>query len=167
MRISLIAAVAENRVIGNDGTIPWRIPGEQKHFKEITIGKPVIMGRKTFESIGKPLPGRQNIVISRDVNYRADGARTATDFESALWAAADVEEVMIIGGEQIYCEAMPIADRLYITEVSETPTGDAHFPEIDPTEWREVSRETRRSTKDDAVTYDVVTYERRRTPTND
>ncbi len=142
MRLSLIVAAADNRVIGHKGVIPWRLPADLKRFKSLTLGKPVIMGRKTWESLPKrPLEGRQNIVISRDPGYRADGARVVHDFESALWAAANVEEVMVLGGAEIFALALPAADRIYWTAVHISPEGDSVFPLFDHALWREVSRE--------------------------
>jgi len=112
-----------------------------KHFKALTLGKPVIMGRKTYESIGKPLPQRQNIVVSRQADYVATGARVVPDFESALWAAADVEETMIIGGAALYGEALAVADRIYWTEIHVAPQGDTHFPPFERAQWHETSRQ--------------------------
>jgi len=141
MRLSLIVAIAENGVIGASGGLPWRLPEDMKRFKALTMSKPVIMGRKTWESLPKrPLPGRQNIVISRKPDYAAEGARVVPDLDSALWAAAAVEEVMIIGGAEIYALALPKADRIYLTEVAARPLGDTVFPSFDRAAWREASR---------------------------
>ncbi|AOU97174.1 hypothetical protein BI364_03410 [Acidihalobacter yilgarnensis] len=137
--VSLVFAVARNGVIGRDNDLPWRLPDDLKRFKAITLGKPVVMGRKTFESIGRPLPGRENRVITRQPGFEAPGCRVFANLEEALTGPED--EVMVIGGGQIYAEALPLAGRLYLTEVEVEVEGDAHFPEIDPTEWREVSRE--------------------------
>jgi dihydrofolate reductase len=131
MRIALIAAMAEHRVIGRSGLIPWKIPGEQKRFKRITLGHAVIMGRRTYESIGRPLPGRTNIVVSRRPGFRPEGCFSAPGLAAALaLCPAGEEEVFIIGGGQLYREAMPIADRIYLTVVPLTVDGDAFFPEI-------------------------------------
>lgn len=141
MRLSLIVAVGENGVIGANGKLPWHLPADLKHFKTLTLGKPVIMGRKTFESIGKPLPQRQNIVVSRRSDYVAPGARVVPDLDSALWAAADVDEAMVIGGEALYRAALPLADRIYWTEIHSAPDGDTFFPDFSRSEWCEISRE--------------------------
>lgn len=138
--VSLVFAVARNGVIGRDNDLPWRLPDDLKRFKAITLGKPVVMGRKTFESIGRPLPGRENRVITRQLGFEAPGCRVFANLEEALTGPED--EVMVIGGGQIYAEALPLAGRLYLTEVEVEVEGDAYFPEIDPVEWREVSRET-------------------------
>lgn len=126
--ISLIVAHDNNYVIGYENGMPWHLPGDLKYFKEKTMGKPMIMGRKTFESIGRPLPGRRNIVITRDENYQADGIEVVTSLEGALDLAGDVPEIMIIGGEQIFRLSMDIADRLYITKINHSFNGDTYFP---------------------------------------
>jgi len=128
MGLSLIVAMGRNRVIGVDNALPWHLSGDLKYFKATTFGKPIVMGRKTYDSIGRPLPGRLNIVISRDPAWRADGVTAVTSVEAALVAAGDAPEVMVIGGEQIYALALPLADKLYITEVDAAPHGDAFFP---------------------------------------
>jgi len=140
---SLIVAVADNGVIGNDNQLPWRIPADLKYFKQVTLGKPIIMGRLTYESIGKPLPGRSNIVVTRNTAWQAEGVERAGDFSQALAIAkkiaddSDLEEVMIIGGATIYREALPLADRLYLTRVHIEVEGDAFFPNLNINEWLE------------------------------
>jgi dihydrofolate reductase len=141
VRICLIAAASENNVIGDHGKIPWDIPEDMKHFREITMGKPVIMGRKTYESIGHPLPKRPNIVITRQKGYVTTGAEVVGSLGDALERAGSVEEVFIIGGGEIYREALPMADRIYLTRVHAKVAGDALFPEFHPDHWREVSSE--------------------------
>ncbi|OUS14083.1 dihydrofolate reductase [Gammaproteobacteria bacterium 53_120_T64] len=142
-RISLIVAVADNGVIGSNNQLPWRISADLKYFKRVTLGKPIIMGRLTYESIGKPLPGRTNIVLSRDSAWRADGVERASDLNAALAIAkkivddSQLEELMIIGGATIYREALPQADRLYLTRVHTQVDGDAFFPELDLSQWLE------------------------------
>lgn len=126
--ISLIVAHDHNHVIGYENGMPWHLPGDLQYFKEKTMGKPMIMGRKTFESIGRPLPGRRNIVVTRDANYRADGIETATSIEEALALAGDVPEIMIIGGEQIFRLSMELTDRIYITKINHSFKGDTFFP---------------------------------------
>lgn len=143
MRLALIAAVARNGVIGRGGDLPWRISADLKYFKATTMGKPMIMGRRTFESIGKALPGRTSIVVTRQAGFKAEGVEVAGDLDQALAIAAGLgaEEAMVIGGGEIYKAALPRADRLYITEVHIDAAGDVHFPPLDRAEWRELSRE--------------------------
>lgn len=165
--VAMIAAVGENGVIGADGAIPWRLPTDFAHFKRTTLGKPLIMGRKTFESIGKPLPGRTNIVVTRQTAYQPDGVLVVQSLAEALRqgqaiAAADgAQEVMIGGGGEIYREAMPLAQRLYVTHVAVAPSGDARFPTIDPKQWEvEAALEVLRTERDSAD-FSVKVYRRR------
>ncbi|WP_070963166.1 type 3 dihydrofolate reductase [Vibrio sonorensis] len=137
MNISMIAAMAKNRVIGKDNQMPWHLPADFAWFKRCTMGKPVIMGRKTYESIGRPLPGRPNIVISRDASLSIEGVTTVTSIEKALEVAGDVEEVMIIGGGAIYKACLPKADKLYVTYIDADIDGDTQFPE-----WEQEYKET-------------------------
>ncbi len=137
--ISIIVATGKDGVIGNMGKIPWRLPADMAHFKSVTMGHPVVMGRKTFESIGKPLPGRRNIVITRQSDYRATGCEVAGSLEEGLKLAGD-GEIFVIGGEELYRGALPQAKKIYLTEVSGEFAGDAHFPKIDPKIWQEVER---------------------------
>ncbi len=142
--ICLIVAVAENGVIGSKGGLPWRIPEDLKRFKALTLGKPCIMGRRTWDSLPrKPLPGRTNIVVTRDPQFRAEGATLAHSFDEALRLARaeSPQEIMVIGGEAIFAAALPIANRIYLTEIAANPEGDAFMPEFDRSEWREISRE--------------------------
>ena len=137
MKISLIAAMAKNRIIGKQGKIPWKIPGEQKLFKKITLGHAVIMGRKTYESLGRPLPGRINIVVTRQKQYRAEGCLVVHDLTGALnGCSEDEDEAFICGGGQLYHEALPIADRIYLTVIPREIPGDTYFPDISSTEFR-------------------------------
>lgn len=144
--VAMIAAMASNGVIGVDNQLPWYLPEDLKFFKAMTQGKPLVMGRKTFASIGKPLPGRLNIVVTRDTAFAAPGIRVCHDLESALTLADqqavidDAEEIMVMGGAQIYRQAMPYASRLYLTEVALEVEGDAIFPAVDDGVWREVQR---------------------------
>jgi len=146
-KIAMIVAMASNRVIGRDNQLPWHIPGDLKFFKATTLGKPVVMGRKTFESIGRPLPGRDNIVITRNGNWQVDGVRVVHDLAGALEMARDsaetsgAEEIMVIGGGEIFTEVLPRTDRLYLTLVQADVEGDAYFPELDWAAWHEISRE--------------------------
>ena len=142
MRVSLVAAMATNRVIGLDGALPWRLPADLKHFKLVTMHKPVVMGRKTWESLHvRPLPDRRNIVLTRDPDFRAIDALVALSLDEALTAAADDDEVMVIGGEEVYRLALLQANRIHLTEVHANFHGDALFPDLDKTVWREVGRE--------------------------
>ncbi len=141
MRISIIAAMAEDRVIGIENRLPWSLPADMQWFRRHTLGKPVIMGRKTFESIGRPLPKRTNVVVTGDPSYRAEGCRVVHSIEAALEAAQPAEEVMVIGGASFYRQILPRADRLYLTQIHAVIEGDAWFPPIDPSEWREIERE--------------------------
>lgn len=160
MSLSMIVAMAHDRVIGVDNSLPWHLPADLKYFKAVTMGKPIVMGRKTFESIGRPLPGRQNIVITRNPDWSADGVTVVNSVEAAVRSADGADEVMIIGGEQIYRAALPQADRLYVTEVGLEVAGDAWFPEIDPAHWHEVGREPHVA-EGDLPGYAFVRYERR------
>lgn len=141
MIISLIAAMGKNRVIGKDNSLPWKLPEDMKRFKKLTLGKPVIMGRKTFESIGKPLPDRKNIILTKDKNYRAEGCIIAHSADNALKAAKTGKEIMIAGGEQIFREFLPKASRMYLTFIDKDFEGDAHFPKYNQAEWKETKRE--------------------------
>lgn len=158
-RVSLIAAVASNGVIGSDNALPWRLSEDLKRFKALTLGHPVIMGRKTYESIGRPLPGRRNIVISRTAGYAAEGCEVAGSFGAALAACrTGSDEIFVIGGAQIYAEALPLARRLYLTEIHRDYAGDARFPSFDRQRWRETSRE--RSRTADGLAFDFAIYDR-------
>jgi dihydrofolate reductase len=142
MRVSLVVAMAANRVIGRRGALPWRLPADLKHFKQVTLRKSVVMGRKTWESLHvQPLPDRNNIVLTRNVEFQADGTTVVHGLDAAFDHALATDEVIVIGGEEIYRLALPRADRIYLTEVRGSFEGDAKFPDLDPAEWREVSRE--------------------------
>jgi dihydrofolate reductase len=146
-KISLVVAAAENGVIGRGGGLPWRIPSDLKTFRRLTLGKPIIMGRKTYQSIGKPLDQRDNIVVTRDPAFRAAGVIVAGSLDEALAnaralsAAKGIDEIIVIGGAELYRKALPLADRIYLTRVHAEPEGDALFPSLSEGEWREVSRE--------------------------
>lgn len=156
-RISLIVARARNGVIGRDGGLPWKIPGELAHFKRTTMGHPIVMGRKTWESLGRPLPGRRNIVVTRNARYVAPGAEVVTSLPAALALCAGADEVFVIGGAELYAQALPLARRAIVTEIDADYDGDAHFPALDPAQWRE----TARSPGSGAPAHAFVTYERR------
>lgn len=140
-RLSIIAAMARNRVIGKNNLLPWNLPADLQHFKRITMGKPMIMGRKTWESLPGLLPGRRHIVVTRDPDYRADGAEVVHSLDKAISQAGEVDEIMLVGGANLYAQALALASRLYLTEIDAEVDGDAWFPELDPAEWQEVSRE--------------------------
>lgn len=162
----LIAAVADNGVIGRDNALPFRQSSDLKRFKALTIGKPVLMGRKTYVSIGKPLPGRTNIVVSRDPGFAPDGVVVVRDLEAALDAARDdaqrrgADEIAVIGGTGIFAQLMPLADRLEITHVHAQPAGDTYFPPIDATQWRAVARSDHPAGPQDEASFSYVTYAR-------
>jgi dihydrofolate reductase len=160
-RISIIAALARNRTIGRGNAMPWRLPEDLKRFKRLTIGNAVIMGRKTFESIGTPLNGRNNIVITRSGDWSRTGCVVVNSLEAALAAIRGREEAFVIGGAQIYALAMPLARRLYLTEIERDFEGDAFFPEFDRSQWREISRERHASGGAEGFDYAFVECERR------
>jgi len=163
--LSLIAALGENRVIGIDNSMPWHLPGDFKYFKATTLGKPIIMGRKTWDSLGRPLPGRLNIVVTRQADLTLEGAEVFTSLDAAVaraeqWAIEqNVDEVMLIGGAQLYAQSLAQANRLYLTRVALSPDGDAWFPEFDPTEWKLVS-DTPNPALDGKPAYNFEVWER-------
>lgn len=167
IRIVLIVAVAENGVIGADGKLPWRLKSDLKRFRALTIGRPIVMGRKTFLSIGRPLPRRTNIVVTRDSGFRSPGALVTTSLPDALAIArADalrrsVAEIAVIGGAEIFAQCLDVADRLELTEVHARPEGDIRFPAIDKAQWEEVAREPNPAGPDDSAAFTYVTYCRR------
>ncbi len=154
--------MARNRVIGRDNHLPWRLPADLAYFKQVTMGHPVIMGRRTWESIGRPLPGRQNIVVSRNPDYSAPGATVVGSLDDAWRAAGDVDEACVIGGTSLFAEALPLADRIHLTEVDAEVEGDTYFPPFDRSQW--VEREVARQARDDCHVYPfrIVVLERRR-----
>ena len=162
----MIVAQAQNRVIGRQNKLPWYLPGDLKYFKQVTMGKPVIMGRKTYESIGKPLPGRLNVVITRDPAYQVEGAKVVHSLAEAIELSESqafidgVEEAMVIGGEQIYAQALPLAERLYITQVHAEVEGDAMFPELVLSDWDEVGRDDFKAEGPNPYDYSFVVYQR-------
>lgn len=160
MRITLVAAVAKNGVIGRDGDLPWRLPDDLKAFKRLTLGKPVVMGRKTWESIGRPLPGRHNVVMTRSQNFDAPGAGVVRSAEEALELLADHEEIMVIGGGAIYRQFLDRAGRIYLTEVDAEVDGDVTFPELDPGQWAEVSRDHHPADDRHAYAFTLVRLDR-------
>ena len=159
--LSMIVAHADDRIIGKDNDMPWHLPADLAYFKKTTLGKPVIMGRKTYESIGRPLPGRLNIVISRDTSYQAEGVTTVLSVDKALEAAGDVEEIMVIGGGAIYAHCLDKADRLYITHIKAKVDGDTIFPAYDLQFWNKVSSELRPADDKNLYDLDFCVYERK------
>jgi len=165
--IVFVVAVAENGVIGQGNAIPWRLKSDMQRFKAVTMGKPVVMGRKTFESLRKPLPGRTNIVMTRDANYQATGAAVTTTLEAARSIAIGdalrrlATEIVVIGGAEVYAQWMAAADRLDVTEVHARPEGDTSFPAISPGDWEEVSRVRHAAGPEDSADFSYVTYCRR------
>ena len=164
--LSMIVAHANDRVIGKNNDMPWHLPADLAYFKKTTLGKPIIMGRKTYESIGRPLPGRRNIVISRDESYTADGVDTVTSIEQALSLVdgtdgnVAVEEIMVIGGGAIYKHCLPNADRLYVTHIRAAIDGDTQFPKYDDGSWQKISSELRLSDEKNAHDLDFCIYQR-------
>ncbi|MGD1879348.1 MAG: dihydrofolate reductase [Kiloniellaceae bacterium] len=167
--IALIVARADNGVIGRAGGLPWHLSGDLKFFKAQTLGKPVVMGRKTYQSIGKPLPGRPNLVVTRDGAFRAEGVEVFATVEAALARAqalaaeSGADEVMVIGGGQIYDLTLPLADRVYLTEVHAAPDGDTRFPDLDPAVWQETRRDAPVSGGEGQPAFSIVVLERRGT----
>jgi dihydrofolate reductase len=161
MTVSLVVAASKNNVIGRDGELPWHLPEDLRHFKRITTGKPVIMGRKTFESIGRPLPDRHNIVMTRDPDYAAEGCDVVDSVAEALDVAGDADEVMVIGGGQVYRDFLPRADRIYMTRVQAEVQGDTRFPRIEGNAWRLVSAEHHAADEKHEFAFEMMVFERR------
>lgn len=163
MRLSLVVAAARNGVIGFRGEIPWRLPDDQRFFRSVTMGHAIVMGRKTFDSIGKPLPGRRNLVLSRTQRESVDAVHLFEDLDAAIdWSQRrDERELFVIGGEAVYREAMPRADRIFRTRVDAKPEGDVFFPDIDPAVWRCVRREPHEADERHAFAFAIETWERR------
>ncbi|HAI96967.1 MAG: type 3 dihydrofolate reductase [Cycloclasticus sp.] len=158
--ISMVVAMAENRAIGKDNALLWHLPKDFKHFKAVTMGKPILMGRKTYESIGKPLPGRKNIVITRDQRFTAEGVVIVHSISEALEASKGFDEVMVIGGSSFYEQMLPEATRLYVTVVHEHFEADAYFPEIRADEWKKVDEVKHGADEKHAHAFSFITYQR-------
>lgn len=158
--LSIIVAMADDGVIGQGNALPWRLPEDLKRFKAMTLGKPVVMGRKTFDSIGKALPGRTNIVITRQRELQLPGCSVVASLDEAVRAAGAVPEIMVIGGAEIYAQALPLAQRLLLTQVHARVPGDARFPAITPAQWRQLSREDYPADDRHAFAYSFITLER-------
>ena len=159
-QVTIIAAMARNLAIGFNGEMPWHLPGELKHFKETTMGKPIVMGRKTWESIGRPLPGRQNIVVTRNQSFQASGCDVAGSLDQAVRIASG-EEVMIIGGGQLYAQALPFSDRMILTLVDCDPEADTWFPEWKNSEWRQISLRSESADERNPYAYQVIEWVRK------
>lgn len=157
-KIKYVVAYSRNRVIGRDNALPWHLPSDLAHFKKETMGQPIVMGRKTWESVGRPLPGRHNIVISRNPAYKAQGAEVFTTMEQALAACRDEASICIIGGAQLFNDALDSANEIVATEVLENVAGDVYFPQLNPSEWEEVSRLPQ--PEENGYRFDIVTYRR-------
>jgi dihydrofolate reductase len=167
IHVAIVAALADNRVIGRDNKLVWRLETDLRRFRDLTWGKPIVMGRKTWDSIGKPLPGRETVVLTRDPSFSFPGVRVARSWPEAIAAAREiatrlgVSEVMVVGGAEVYALALPEADRLHLTLVHASPDGDARFPPFDPAVWRETRREPREAGPDDEYRFTFVDLERR------
>jgi len=162
MMLTAIAAMSENYTIGKDNQLPWHLPADLKHFKSITVGHPILMGRKTFDSIGKPLPNRMNIIMTRDNEFQADGCHVVSSVDEALDCAKNeqVEEVFVIGGAEIYKQLLPQIKRVHLTIVHHEFDGDVYFPKLREDEWKEISRERHMADLDNPHEYSFVTLER-------
>ena len=161
MKLSIIVAMSTNHIIGNENNLPWRLSSDLMHFKKITMGKPIVMGRKTHESIGRPLPGRDNIIITRNLYYEADGCAVVHSTEEVEKLCQQHDEIMIMGGAEIYRYFLPLAERLYVTEVHAEVEGDTVFPEFDPDEWIEVRREDLKADEKNQYDYSFVVFDRK------
>ena len=161
MNISLVAAVAANGVIGRENRLPWHLPDDMRFFRRITLHKPVVMGRKTHESIGRPLPLRQNIVLTRNASYTAEGCVVVHDMAAVWQAVGEAADLMVIGGSEIYQLFLPRATHLYLTHVEAEPEGDAWFPAVDLTQWQATWRETHETDEQHAHRFHITAYERR------
>jgi dihydrofolate reductase len=160
-KLSIIVAMAKNRTIGVNNTLPWRCPEDLKHFKTLTMGHHMIMGRKTFDSIGKPLPGRTTVVVTRNYDLKIEGCTIAHSLQEAISICAKDEEIFVVGGAELYRKAISLVDTLYITEIQQDVEGDAHFPEFDKNGWLEISREVRSQETPQPLAYHFVTYRKK------
>ena len=160
MQVSIIVAMDRNRVIGKNDNLPWHISSDLQNFKKITMGNPIVMGRKTHESIGRPLPGRENIILTRDRNYQVEGCIVLQSLDDVFEHCKDTDEIMITGGSEIYQQSLEYASRLYLTEVHTEVEGDTFFPEFDRSEWKEISRENFKADEKNEFDYSFVILER-------
>ncbi len=160
-KLSIIVAMAQNRTIGVNNTLPWRCPEDLKHFKALTMGHHMIMGRKTYDSIGKPLPGRTTVVVTRNTDLSIDGCVVAHSLQEAIASCAGDQEIFVVGGAELYRQAIPLVDTLYLTEIQQDVEGDAFFPEFDANLWQETAREIRAQETPQPLAYHFVTYRRK------
>jgi len=160
MSLSLIVAMARNRTIGINNALPWRCPEDLKHFKSLTMGHHMIMGRKTFDSIGKPLPGRTTVIVTRNAELKVEGCVVAHSLQQAISACADDSEIFIVGGAELYAQALPLVNKLYITEIQKDVEGDAHFPSFNKEEWQLISKEAHSQETPQALEYHFTSYQR-------
>jgi len=158
--LSIIAALADNRVIGIDNRLPWHLPADLRHFKRLTLGKPIIMGRRTWESLPGLLPGRLHVIVTRNPDYCAEGAEVVHSLEEAIERFAGVGELMLVGGANLYAQALPMVSRMYLTQVHTSPEGDAFFPDFDRTQWREVERVEGLCDERNTIPHTFVTLQR-------
>ncbi|HZW87355.1 MAG TPA: dihydrofolate reductase [Gallionella sp.] len=161
-KVAIIVAMAKNRTIGINNALPWHLPADLKHFKALTMGHHIVMGRKTYDSIGRPLPGRTTVVVSHDHELKIDGCRVAHSLPEAILACADDPQVFIIGGAEIYRQALDLADTLHITEIQQDVIGDTAFPTFNKADWQEISRERHHQEVPQALEYHFVEYRRKR-----
>ena len=160
-RVSLIVAMAKNRVIGINNTLPWHLPADLKHFKTLTMGHHIVMGRKTYESIGKPLPGRTSVVVTRDANYAPPGVVVVNSLEAAISACGKDEEIFVIGGSELFRQAIKCADRIYMTEIDADISGDTHFIEFERNIWQESERVSHAADEKNRYSYHFVVYNKK------
>ena len=160
-RVSLIVAMAKNRVIGKNNSLPWHLPADLKHFKALTMEHHIVMGRKTYESIGKPLPGRTSVVVTRNVKYSMPGVIVANSLKAAIAACGEDQEIFVIGGAELYRQAIALADRIYLTEIDANMEGDAHFTELDFNAWQESARVSHSPDEKNRYPYHFVVYDRK------
>jgi dihydrofolate reductase len=159
--LSIICAMDQNRLIGKDNALPWHLPADLAFFKQTTLGKPILMGRKTYESIGRPLPGRRNIIITRNRDYQIDGCDTCQSIDAALELVADQQEIMLIGGASLYQQSLETAQHLYLTRIHASFEGDAWFPEFNPADWKEIWREDHHPDEKNRYDFSFIKYSRK------
>lgn len=160
MKLTAVVAIDENRVIGFENKLPWNMPADLQHFKKVTLGKPILMGRKTYESIGRPLPKRRNVIISRDPNFAVEGCEVYPSIDAALTVLTDCPEVMLIGGAQLFSQLLPKLTNLELTIIHHEFKGDTYFPKIDFTQWREMHREAHQANEQNPYPYTFLSYEK-------
>ena len=167
MHIVIVVAMSENRAIGKDNQLLWQMPADLQHFKKITMGKPILMGRKTYQSIGRPLPGRTNVIITRDENFKAEGCLVVNSIESALAVVKDQEEICVIGGADLFRQMLPMVERIYLTVVHHEFEDDTFFPELDLAEWRELEKISNLADEKNKYPYDFLILQKKRVSNHD